>query len=291
MGHEHDRLSRRYQAREGVLALALERLVPDRQDLIEEQDVGVDMGNHREGEPHSHSRREVLELQVDEVLELRHLDDLLEARPSVPGFESHHHAVELDVVASRELVVEPDAEIDDRSHATGDPDAAGVRLIDPGEELEEGALSGAVSSDHSEELAAPDLEGDVAEDLKGRSGLPDRRSSRPIWPRGVLCGIRNDFSSPDTSTAGPSSVAAGCSAATGDGWRRSPEWRIRRDSELGIAIGARGAMCVGPPQPRLSADRAGAARRDSADSARCSYSARSTSVSLSISSCASSDIS
>ena len=60
---------------ERVVALLLERGVPDGEDLVDQQDVGLDVDHHGERKPHLHPRRVVLELEVLEVLELGELDD------------------------------------------------------------------------------------------------------------------------------------------------------------------------------------------------------------------------
>ena len=68
----------RWNALDAVEALALERLVADREHLVDEEDVGVDVDGDREPEPHVHARRVVLHLLVDELLELGEVDDLVE---------------------------------------------------------------------------------------------------------------------------------------------------------------------------------------------------------------------
>ena len=73
------------QAVELVEALLLESRIADREYLVHEQDVGVDLDHHRKGEPHVHAGRVVLQLEVDEFLELREFDDPLEALPSLRG--------------------------------------------------------------------------------------------------------------------------------------------------------------------------------------------------------------
>ena len=66
-------------------ALLLERGVADREHLVDEQDVGVDLDRDREREPHAHARRVVLELEVDELLELGERDDLVEPLARLRG--------------------------------------------------------------------------------------------------------------------------------------------------------------------------------------------------------------
>ena len=60
-------------------ALLLEALVADREHLVEQEDVEVDLDRDRVGEPHLHPGREVLQLLVDEALELGERDDVVEA--------------------------------------------------------------------------------------------------------------------------------------------------------------------------------------------------------------------
>ena len=74
VGDEDDRLARRFHLAEGVGALLLEGGVADREHLVDQQDVGVDLEHQREGEPDQHPRGVVLQLQVGEFLEFGELD-------------------------------------------------------------------------------------------------------------------------------------------------------------------------------------------------------------------------
>src|SRR5437762_552120 len=76
---------------------------------------------------------------------------------------------------------------------------AGGRLGDPGEDLQEGGLAGAVAADDADDLAGPDLQGHVAQGPqgaprrlrhgrapapqappRGREGAGDRLPQRPV---------------------------------------------------------------------------------------------------------------
>jgi hypothetical protein len=64
----------------------LEVRVPDRQHLVDEQDLAVEVGGDGEAQPHLHAARVVLDLTVDGVLDLGELDDRIEAlRHLTPG--------------------------------------------------------------------------------------------------------------------------------------------------------------------------------------------------------------
>ena len=49
--------------------------VADREDLVEQQDVGIEIRRDREPQPHVHARRVVLDRHVDEMFEPRVLHD------------------------------------------------------------------------------------------------------------------------------------------------------------------------------------------------------------------------
>ena len=67
------------EALELLEALLLEGGVADREHLVDQQHLGVDLDRDREGEPHGHAGRVVLQLEVDELLELGERDDVVEA--------------------------------------------------------------------------------------------------------------------------------------------------------------------------------------------------------------------
>jgi hypothetical protein len=61
-------------------------------------------------------------------------------------------------------VVEADPKLDEGRQPAGDADPAGIGAVDARQQLQQGALAGAVAPDDAEELALADLEGDA---LKG----------------------------------------------------------------------------------------------------------------------------
>ncbi len=64
---------------EALEAFALERLVTDGQDLVDEEYVGLHVDGHREPEPHVHTGRVVLYRFVDELADPGKVDDVIEA--------------------------------------------------------------------------------------------------------------------------------------------------------------------------------------------------------------------
>jgi hypothetical protein len=148
---------------EDVEALLLERGVADREDLVDEEHVGVDLDHHAEREPDLHARAVVLELEVGELLELGEGDDVVDAPARLTRREAEHDAVEDDVVGGGEVGVEADAELDEGRQPAPDRDRPAVDRVDARQALQQRALARAVASDDPEELALLDLEGDVAQ--------------------------------------------------------------------------------------------------------------------------------
>ena len=62
-------------------ALLLERRVADRQHLVDEQDLRLEVRGDRERQAHVHAARVALHRRVDELLDLGERDDLVELAP------------------------------------------------------------------------------------------------------------------------------------------------------------------------------------------------------------------
>ncbi len=104
----------RAQVGEALLALALEGRVADRQHLVDQQDVGVDVDGHREAQPHVHAGGVVLHRLVDELLDPAEVDDLVEAPVELATGQAQDRAVEVDVLPAGQLGVEAAAELEQR---------------------------------------------------------------------------------------------------------------------------------------------------------------------------------
>src|SRR5580765_8029882 len=106
MRNEDDRAAVPVEVANSVDALALEGSVADREDLVQQQDVGIEMRRDRKAEAHEHPGRVGANRNVDEVLELRELHDLVEALADVRALEPEDRAVQEDVLAPGEVGME-----------------------------------------------------------------------------------------------------------------------------------------------------------------------------------------
>ncbi len=149
--------------RHAVEAALLELRIADRKHLVDEQDLGLEMRGHREGQPRVHAHGVALHRRVDELLHAREVDDLVEARLHFPARHAEDRAVQEDVLAPGQLLVEAGADLEQASDAAVQLDPAKGRLEDARQDLEQRRLAGAVVADDADDLAALDLEIDVAQ--------------------------------------------------------------------------------------------------------------------------------
>src|SRR5262245_28161930 len=155
-------------------ALPLERLVADREHLVQEQDVRVDVHGDREAEPHVHPGRVRPHGQVDEALELRERDDLVHPLAHVLALETVDRAAEEDVLAAGEIGVEAGAELEQRADRAAHVERASSRREDARDQAQERRLARAVAADEADRRAGLDLERHVVQrpDLLAPTGLP-----------------------------------------------------------------------------------------------------------------------
>ena len=95
--------------------------------------------------------------------DVRELDDLVEAPLDLLALHVEDRAVQEDVLPPGQLGMEAGADLEQRADAAAQPRLALGRRRDPGEDLEQRALAGAVVADHPHRLAALHLEADVAQ--------------------------------------------------------------------------------------------------------------------------------
>src|SRR5262249_41043208 len=120
VGDEDDRPAAALELVDLAEALPLVLLVADGEHLVKEEHVGPDVRRDRETEAHVHPRGVGADREVDELLELGERDDLVHELPDPRLREPVDRPVEIDVLAAREVLVEPGAELEQGSDAAAD---------------------------------------------------------------------------------------------------------------------------------------------------------------------------
>ena len=97
------------------------------------------------------------------MLELRERNDLVEPLPDVRPAQAVDRPIEKDVLSSREVGVEPRAELEQRADPALRPHPTGRGLDDPGDDTEQRRLARPVAPDETDGFAARDLHRHVME--------------------------------------------------------------------------------------------------------------------------------
>jgi hypothetical protein len=139
-------------------AAVLEDRVADGERLVDDEDVGLDVGGDGEGEADEHPRRVGLDRLVDERPDLGEALDLGEEPLGLAPREPHQRRVHVDVLDARALRVEARPELEERRHAPLAPDAPAGRLERPGDDLQQRRLAAPVRPDDPRRRPRLDLE-------------------------------------------------------------------------------------------------------------------------------------
>ncbi len=163
---EEHGLSRLPELLDPRVAFPLELLVADREGLVHEEDVRLDVGRDRKRETGRHPGRVGAHRRIDELFDLRPLDDPPHAPLHLAAGEAQQRPLQHDVLAPGQLTVEAEAELEQRRDPADDEDPPCARRHHSGDQLQERALARAVPPDHPDGLAGLHLEGEVAQRLE-----------------------------------------------------------------------------------------------------------------------------
>src|SRR5690349_6167404 len=81
------------------------------QGFVDEEDFGIEVNGHREGEADDHAARVSFDGLVDEIANLGKVRDVCKAAIHIFSRETEDGAVEIDVFAARKLRVESGAQL------------------------------------------------------------------------------------------------------------------------------------------------------------------------------------
>ena len=151
--HEDDRPAGALQVLHPADAAALELRVADGERLVDDEDVGLEVGRDGERQPQPHPRGVALQRRVEEALDPGEGGDLVEARADVAAGHAEDRPAEEHVLAPRELVVEARPDVEQGAEPAADAGDAGGRRRDPREDPEQRGLARTVAADDADQLA------------------------------------------------------------------------------------------------------------------------------------------
>ena len=156
--HDQDGAAGLLDLVEPVHALALERRVADREDLVDDQDLRIEMHGDGEREPGIHAAGIGLHRPLEILADVGEAHDVVELALDLGFVHAEQLAVDHQIVVAAELGVEAGAKLDQRRDAAIDLDAAGRRLQGAGNDLQQRRLAGAVAADDADRLPLAHLE-------------------------------------------------------------------------------------------------------------------------------------
>ena len=143
--------------------LLLEGHVADAQNLVDDEDVGIDMGADGKRQPRIHAARIVAHGPVDEVADAGELLDGRHPALDLGAAQAIERRAQKDILAAGEFRIEARAELQERGDAPRRLDRSLARLENAADHLEQGRLAGAVAADDADALADPEIEVDIAQ--------------------------------------------------------------------------------------------------------------------------------
>ena len=151
--HEDDRPAGALQVLHPPDATALELRVADGECLVDDEDVGLEVGRDGERQAQPHARGVALQRRVEEPLDAGEGGDLVEARADVAARHAEDRPAEEHVLPPRELVVEARADVEQGAEPAADASDAGGRRRDPREDPQQRGLARTVAADDADQFA------------------------------------------------------------------------------------------------------------------------------------------
>jgi len=144
-------------------ALLLELCIPNRQNLIYDQNLWLQMRRNCKGEPHIHATAVALDWCIQEFLYAGERDNLVELALNFDFAHAQDGAIEKNVFAAGELGMEAGAYLEQAGDAATDAHPASRGFCDAAENLEQGTLAGPIAADDAQHLALLYFERDIFE--------------------------------------------------------------------------------------------------------------------------------
>ena len=162
---EHEDAGLGHQGGEPLAGLRHECGVHRADPLVEQQDLRLDGGHHTEGEAHAHTGGVGAQRHGEVVAELTELGDVVHLLLHGALGLAEEQAADDDVLVAGDLRVHAHTQVEHGGDAALDHGGTAGRLVDAGEQPQQGGLAGAVVADQSDAVALLEVDVDVAEGL------------------------------------------------------------------------------------------------------------------------------
>ena len=161
MCHHQDRRPLPLQLIHPMIALRLEENIPDGEGFIDDQHLRIHGDVERKGEPDEHSAGIGLHRLMDEVPDIREIENCLELLIHLLPAEAHHRPVHIDILDTGIILIEAGPELQERADRALRMNRAEAWAQHAGNDLKDRRLPGAVRPDDPHRLPLPDGKADV----------------------------------------------------------------------------------------------------------------------------------
>ena len=220
-------------------ATLLEIDVPDRQRLVHQQNLRVEIDGDGKGQAHVHAAGIGLDGLVDEAADFGEALDLGHLPGNLLGAQAHDGGIQGGVFPAGELGVESGPKLEQCRHPPAQTYPARGRGHGSGDNLEQGALARPVFSHDPETGALPDLEADLLQrpEVPVVTAPAEDQLLQPGRGLGVDAvilgdvfngdGIHGQFAGAGTRGSGPGRCRAGGGVEPGRPNSSEPERRLK----------------------------------------------------------------
>ena len=129
------------------ITLCLEKDVPDRQCLIDNQNLRIDIDRHSKSQPHKHTAGVRLDRLVHKVADIGKVQNILQSRIDLFLGKADHRPLQIDVLHARIFHVKSCAKLEQRGNPTVHDHLSGRRIQHAGDNLQDRRLPGSVRTD------------------------------------------------------------------------------------------------------------------------------------------------
>src|SRR5581483_10055408 len=148
-------------------AFLLESEIADREDLIHNQNLGVEMRRHGECQPHIHAAGVMLYRSVEKLLDFRKRHNLIEAATDFRLAHAQDGAIQINILPSGQLGMEAGSDLEQAGHASAHRHLTRSRAGNARKNFEQRALAGAIAADDAQHVTLLHVEVDVFERPEG----------------------------------------------------------------------------------------------------------------------------
>ena len=163
MGYHDDRRAVFANLLHAAVALGLEKDIPDRERLINDQDLRLDVDRKRKCQTHEHTARVRLDRLIDEVANLGKIENLRQLCIHLFFGISHHRTVHIDIFDTGVVLVKSGSQLQQRRNFAAHRHLAGRRRENAGNDLKDRRFTRTVRTDDADRLTFFNRKGKIAQ--------------------------------------------------------------------------------------------------------------------------------